>query len=121
MVTITTAQLAFMRARIEDLLPDTCHILSLTNTPDGQGGNTQTWGTATASVKCRIDPGRKMFVDAITGAALQPYDYWVLTLPYNATLASENRVQIGTDVYSVEPVDDGKSWQGSVRANLRKV
>ena len=49
---LTAREVAQMQADAESLMPDTCTILSVAYTSDGEGGMTEAWGTATASVKC---------------------------------------------------------------------
>ena len=46
-MTLTTAEITQMRTDVETLLPDVGDVLSLTQASDGQGGFTDTWGTAT--------------------------------------------------------------------------
>jgi len=45
-MTLTAAQLSYMRAKVEATLPSTGHVLSLAYTPDGYGGVTEIWGNA---------------------------------------------------------------------------
>jgi hypothetical protein len=119
---LTDADLDFMRDALEDLLPDTCHILSVTEASDGQGGITQTWGTATASVACRLDAGKRVASsEQVDAAALQPYSFWWLTLPYDTTIGAGNRVVHGGATYNVEFEDSGKSWKGTVRVAVTKI
>lgn len=120
-MTLSSSDLAFMRDALEELMPDTCNILTATNTPDGQGGYTTTWGTATANVKCRIDPGRKEMYERVTGAKLSPYSWWQLTLPYDTTITAQSRVEVNGDTYNVVNHDDNKSWQATIRVALMKV
>lgn len=116
---LSAAELASMRAEVLYLMPDTCAILSATSAADGYGGYTVTWGTATASIACRIDSVRKSENQA--GAALQPFHGYVLTLPYNATITTDNRVVYGGDTYNVLSVDSDKSWPVSVRCMVELV
>ena len=67
---ITSDMLATMRDIItSNLLPDTCNVVSITNTPDGEGGVTQTRGTIGTAIACRLDvlQGREQ----VTGGAVQ--------------------------------------------------
>ena len=107
-MSLTSADLAGMRSTIANLMPDTGHILSVTETPDGQGGVKQTWGTATASVSCRVDSVKAQ--ESTTGGAVRPYHSYVITLPYNTTVTQENCVKVGSDIFNVTSVDDPKSW-----------
>lgn len=116
-----SADLSYMRSSIDELLPDTANILSCTYASDGQGGYTQTWGTTSAGVRCRLDPGRKESSERLQGGAvILPYSYWILTLEHGASLSAEQRVRIGGDTYEVRSVDVGKSWSGSVRAAVTR-
>ena len=116
-----TADINWMRDTLEELMPDTCVILSPTNTSDGQGGWTTTWGTVAANVKCRIDPGRKEMYERVTGAALMPFSWWQLTLPWDQAVDETYRVVVNGDTYNVVNHDDNKSWQTTTRCALMKV
>lgn len=113
-------ELDAIRKDVLTLLPETGQILVSTGASDGQGGYTETWGTATANVPYRLDPlkGREQ----VAGAAVQPYHSFVLTLLHGTEITTANRFEAeGGQVYSVTSVDDGKSWQASVRAYVEKV
>ena len=116
---LTARELAQMQADINDLLPDTCDILSVAYTSDSEGGFAEAWGTATAGVKCRIDyrSGR----ESMTGGAIQPYSKAVLSVPYNTALSLTNRVKVGDYVWSIVSINDGQSWQAVKRAELERV
>jgi len=114
----SNAELTSMRATLAELMPDSCAILSVTNTPDGQGGQTQTWGTVTASVQCRLDPFRGK--EVMVGDARQPFNGYVLTLPHDTTITAANRVILGTSTYNVTSVDLNKSWAITRRAYVEK-
>lgn len=115
---LTDADLHDMRAAIGELLPATCHILSLTQTSDGQGGFTDTWGTAVTS-SCRLD--YKRGDERIFGATNQPYTGFVLSLPWDTTITQANRVKIGSTSYNVLMVDNNKSWTAVVRCTLEAI
>ena len=119
MSALTTAELTQMRADIATLMPDTCNILSLTTTSDGQGGYTETWGTATANVSCRLD--KRSGREAVSAGAVRTFGTWVLTLPHNTTITAAYRVEHGSVTYSVVHVDSDKSWIASVRAELEQI
>jgi hypothetical protein len=101
------------------LLPDTCTILAVTYASDGQGGQTETWGTAAASVACRLDALRGF--EGQAGAAVQPFHAWVITLPANTTITPANRIVHGGATYSVTSVDGAKSWEACVRAYVEAI
>jgi len=116
---LTTAELSSIRTAINDLLPGTCNILSCTSISDGEGGYSETWGTASSNVACRIDPIRGK--EQVAAGAVQAFYQHVLTLPYNATLDESKRIEIGTALYSVISVDYGKSWNASTRAIVERL
>lgn len=111
-------ELSDLQAAIEATLPDTCALLTATYASDGQGGFVETWGTATASIACRLDAmgGRK----SIAGEAIQPYSKFVLTLPHDATITTAYRVRHNSIDYNVTSVSDG-SLLACKRAILERV
>jgi SPP1 family predicted phage head-tail adaptor len=98
-------ELAALRNDILALLPDTCDILSVTRTADGYGGFGETWGTASAAVACRMD--HKTGAEQLAGGAVQTYQGNMLTLPYNATITTANRVKFSGNNYNVLAVSEG--------------
>lgn len=115
---ITAAQLAYMRAKVNELLPDTGYVLSLAYTNDGYGGIVETWGTA-GTITCRLDPLRGG--ESLTGAAVNPYHGFRLTAAYDAALTEANRIEIGSETYSVLSVDSDKSNAVSLRADVERL
>lgn len=115
---ITAAQLAYMRAKVNDLLPDTGYVLSLAYTNDGYGGIVETWGTA-GTITCRLDPLRGG--EALVGAAINPFHGFKLTAPYDTVLSEANRVQVGDEIYAVKSVDGDKSDAVSLRVDVERL
>ena len=115
---ITAAQLAYMRARVEDTLPSTGYVLSLAYTNDGYGGVVEAWGTA-GTISCRVDPLRGG--EALQGGAIQPFHGFQLTAPYNTVLSEANRVKVGAETYAVRSVDSDKSDAVSLRAVMERL
>lgn len=116
---LTARELAQMRADINDLLPDTCDILSVAYTADGEGGFTEAWGTATANVACRID--YRSGTERLASGAIQPYSKAVLSVPYSTTISKTNRVKSGGYTWAIISLNDGQSWQAVKRAELERV
>jgi hypothetical protein len=121
---ISGSELAEIREAIEtDLLPDTCSILSVTEVNNGMGGVTETWGTASANVACRLD--MKTGVDAgrerVIGGAIQPYTMYMMSLPYDVTIASTNRILHSAITYAVVSINRNQSWIGVTRVELEVV
>lgn len=123
----SAAELARLRADVEAYaLPDTCNVLSLTRTPDGEGGWTNTWGTATANVACRLDLSISRGVgivgaESVRSASLKPFSTWILTAAHGTALDNTNRVEVNGDTFNVVEVDDARSWNAHVRATLERV
>lgn len=119
---LTAEELRVMREAVNELLPNVCSILTASRAPDGQGGYTETWGTALSGVHCRLDPGRRENRELVAGAVLAPYSWWQLTLPHDAEITEGQRVEIAGDgVYDVIFVDTAKSWRVTTRAYLARV
>jgi head-tail adaptor len=117
-MSLTAKELAAMRSVIADLLPETCSVLTLTKTSDGQGGFTETWGTASTTT-CRVD--WKSGIETIQGGAIQPYRRCMITLPYDTTVTEGSRLAVGSDTYAVTGVDNGKSWDACLRVEVDKI
>lgn len=116
---LTARELAQMREDIEDLMPDVCDILSVAYTSDGEGGMAEAWGTALASVACRLD--YRSGSEKMVGGAIQSYSKAVLSLPYATVISTNNRVKIDAYVWSVLSVNDKQSWDAVRRAELERV
>ena len=124
---LTNSDLSVMRDAIEQLLPDTCNILAGTETSDGMGGVTLTWGTAGTAIPCRFDfkSGREFVV----GVGLQSFTSAMLSLAYDVTITEVNRVEkIDIDTGSVThtyavsaPVNSDQSWRAVKRVQLELV
>ena len=113
---LDASMLAAMREAIDDLLPDTCNILSVTRTADGKGGWTETWGTASASVACRLD--MKSGMEQVQGGGVQPYKSYMLSLPYSTTITTDYRVVHSGITYEVKTVNTSQSWIAVRRVEL---
>lgn len=119
MTSLSPAELAYMREAVENLLPDTCHLLTVTNVADGQGGQTQTWGTASLHVPFRLDmeTGREMQ----SGGALVAFTKYKGSLPYDTTITTGYRISHSGGTYAVTGVNANQSWIAVKRVDLEKV
>jgi hypothetical protein len=117
---IDPVMLATMRSIItSDLLPDTCNIVSITNTPDGEGGVTQARGTIGTAIACRLDVIQAR--EQVTGGAIQPYTSYMMSLPYNTTVNPSNIIEHNSIDYSVKPSNVNQSWIAVMRVELEKL
>jgi head-tail adaptor len=115
---LSTPELEYIRTSIESMLPDTCNILSATLASDSAGGMTATWGTVGTAIACRLDAFRGN--ESIQGASLAPQNAYVLTLAHDATIDTDDRVVVGTHIFTVTSVDLEKSWAGCTRVYLER-
>lgn len=118
---LDTTMLAAMREAIGQMLPDTCTILSVTYTPDGMGGQTEAWGTVSTSVPCRVDLMTNAMNEMVKGAAVNAYPQYMLSVPYDTTIAVENRILHNGITYAVVKINTSQSWKAVGRAVLELV
>jgi SPP1 family predicted phage head-tail adaptor len=118
-MTLSNRELREMRAAVEGLFPDTANLLTVTSTPNGQGGFTEAWGTATRNVSCRIDQmvGRELMTDG----ALRPFVSLEMALPYDTVVTEAYRVEHGGNTYAVINANLDQSWQIERVVMLEKV
>jgi len=126
-MTIPASEITRIQDDIEAIaLPDTCNILSLTQVSDGAGGFTDTWGTVSSSIACRLDlfnsRGAGLIgMESSKGGALNPFSTWILTVPYGTSISTDNRIECNSENFNVVEVDSGRSWGVNVRATLEKI
>ena len=122
MTAIDTAMLAAMRTAIGELLPDTCNVVSITNTSDGEGGVTKTRATTGTSIACRLDTEQSIYSgERLTGGAIQPYLTYVMSLPYNTVISEANIIEHSSTDYAVKTINKGQSWKAVVRVQLERM
>ena len=116
---VDTAMLASMREAIGQLLPDKCNIQTVTLTPDGMGGETQTWTATQVNIPFRLDmeSGSEM----LSGGALQPYTKYKGSLPYDAVVTAADRITHKGVTYVVTGVNNGQSWSAVIRVDLERI
>lgn len=110
------ADLTWMREEVENTLPDTCNILSVTRVSNGQGGFTQSWGTAVASVACRVDAMKQADAVTVVGESGRVYNRFVVTVPHDTVITSDNRIEANGYTLAIETVDPVKSEAACLRA-----
>lgn len=113
-----------MRADAAVLMPDTCTILSRTMTSDGEGGMTETWATAYANVKCRVDylsAKETSAKETAKAGSLTPYQSAIISMPYDTIITPVNRVQIGSSVFTVQAVNIGQTHKAAIRVRVELV
>ena len=116
---LDTSALTYMRESVELLMPDVCNVLAVTEVNNGQGGITETWGTAYSNVKCRLD--MKSGNMPVVGGAVQQFTSYMLSLPYDTVIDATSRVEIDSVTYAVTSINDGQSWNVVKRVTLEAV
>lgn len=104
---LSAAELTSMRSTLDTSLPDECAIVTRTLTSDGAGGHTET--TSSTTVACRVSPDGSGQEDTI-GARVTPVNRWVITVPYDTTVAQSAKVTFGSRTFEVVSVDVDRSW-----------
>lgn len=118
---LSSDELTAIRDTVAELLPDTGGaVLVSTQTSDGMGGFTQTWGTAAGTISYRLDPLRGS--ERLAAEAQQGFQAYQLTLPHDTTVTTAHRFEDGDgNQYAVKSVDGSKSWLSSVRCMVEAV
>jgi hypothetical protein len=121
MAILTAGELAAMRGDIELLMPDLCQIITITNTADSEGGVTTSRATATA-IDCRLDAVQGVSTgEQRTGGAIQAYQSYMLSIPYDSVVLPENEILISGVNYAVKSINRGQSWKAVVRVELERL
>ncbi len=120
---LSDADIAYMQSTIAEMLPDICNILSEALAPDGQGGQTATWGTVSTAIPCRLDEASQTGFNQLVpaGAALREAHRYLLSLPHDTTIGANDRVEIGNDTYHVISVNIDVSWLAVTRGVLEQL
>jgi len=110
-VGLTDERLIRMRADAAQLLPGTCVIQAATLTPDGEGGNAETWAAVTGgTVNCRFDAIAARSRTEVEAAAEAIRTYYVVTVPYDAPVAAARRVLFDSANYEIREVHTDDAW-----------
>ena len=93
MALIDAEELARIRADLEAFLPDTATVSRKALTPDGGGGQTETWAT-TATAACDYAPANSQSVRRIA-EKVQPYNsLWSVVLPAATDVRQGDRIAV---------------------------
>lgn len=107
-----------MRTTAGSALPDTAIIQAQTYNSDGGGGGTTVWA-ATGTVDCRYAPLIARGDERETGERIEPYDEFVITLPFDTTVDTTNRIVIGSETFDIQAVNN-RSWNLTTRAEATR-
>ena len=119
MTALTERELELMRHEATDWLPDLCTVQTRATAPDGQGGVTETWASAT-NVPCKLNVATLRNAGRF-GEQFGMHVNFVLSVRHDQAIASGNRVVLNSDTYEVIAVDDDHTYRPLRRAYLRRI
>lgn len=114
---LSTAEIARMRTIAEQALPGTAVIQGGSLTSDGGGGWTEAF-TGGGTVACRVSPisGNEREI----GDRISADSQYVLTLPAETTVETDDRIVVAGVTYNVTAVRD-RSWEVTRRVEAKRV
>lgn len=118
---LSNRELEEMREAVEPLFPDVCNILTVTKAANGYGGITETWGTASSNVSCRLDAKSSAGMsgkEGVAGLSLIPFQSMVISLVYDQALTTAQRIEHGGNTYNITGVNSDVSWRVVKRASV---
>lgn len=117
MTGLNESTLAQMRSQFAQLLPDTCVLLAPQRVADDAGGFTTTYvPVAGGAVPCRLDPLFYRMSATELGGMEVTTAHFLLTVPHDAPLEADQRVEISGALYRVLTLADMHSWRLARRA-----
>jgi head-tail adaptor len=114
---LSTSDITNMRATLAQSLPGTAVIQAGTLTSDGGGGYSEAFSAA-ETVACRVAP--LTGTEREVGGRVSSEAEYVITLPAETTVETDDRIVVGGITYNVVAVRD-RSWEISRRVEVRKV
>lgn len=90
---LTAAELTTMRAEAEVLMPDEAVVLRSVETPDGQGGFTQSWATdGTYPCNAAAGPYMRFGAERVVAGQTTPVGIIFLSMPHDADVNAGDRI-----------------------------
>lgn len=106
---ITDAQIAYMRAAQQELMPDLATIEVMATAADGYGGQSRTWAAIPGTVPCRVMPTPPAPREA--AGQLSPDLSVILTLPAGTDVGIGDRVVVEGVRYEIRSAPAGGSME----------
>jgi hypothetical protein len=120
-MTLTTAELADIRAAVTAAFPDTCTIKNRMET-NVKGSVTDTWPSDSyTGVACRLMPVQRGSRLQVFGEKTLASAEYVLTVSHDQAIVPGDRVVHGGVTYEVLKVHVGHSYRTACRAALARV
>ena len=115
---LTSADIAKMRATADDALPQACVLYYNALASDNGGGWTETF-TAAGTTPCRLAPLRGD--EREIGSRIASEADWMITLPANTVIETDDRIEVAGGTYNVAAVHDRAAWEITRRVETTKV
>lgn len=118
---LSTEELAEIRSDFTDLLPDTCSIAEkIKGASDGLGGHATSYGNA-VTYPCLLQDDTDKLEEQRIGGKPTGERFFILVLPYNASVNLTDRVTHNGVTYDVaELSDEGRSNAFVQRVRVRR-
>lgn len=116
----STNDLTRMRSTQTAHQPDTCTILSLTETIQSSGHILSTWGTLSADVACRFVP-MSLDTERLAADMMEAAQTYVVTMAYDGAIEPAYRVVYSGGTYEVTAVQEQGSWKTAKRVLVKEV
>ena len=121
MTLLSKADMVYLRAEAENLLPDTCAIQERQTIADDYGGFTESWATSYQGVPCRLSEMQRVQGEGTQGTRESGDTSWVFTLPHDQAISRDDRVVHGGVTYEVTFINEGRSYDTVRRVALRRL
>ena len=109
MAFLTSQELADARTHYEQTMPATCAIYYITRTADGAGGQKEVPVARGTAIPCRLAEANFGSYSGITAAQMKEGQVWYLTVPYDQTVARDDKVVISGNTYRVQQINEDES------------
>lgn len=120
-MSLSTLELAQLRADQGDYFPDTCSFQAVASTSDGQGGWTEAWSDTATSVACRLAPRVGSFGEAMSGNQVASQSAWVLHVAHDQDVDAEWRVVHEGLTYEIVQLEATHSNRTARQVMLRRL
>lgn len=102
------------------LLTGQCTIWRNTPTVSATGGLVDSWAEV-GTYACRLSPEHDRRLQQVIGEKETLEIYYRLTLPHNANLQAGDKVEYGSQMYTVAALWDSHTYRTAIRAIVSKV
>ena len=118
---LSQAELADMRAVLDETFPDLCDIQRPNRVTNPDGTYTDAWTTVGHNTPVRVSPAvADRGYDLVLGGTPKSVSEWTLTFPSETDVRAEDKVTVGSRTFLVRVVNE-RSWEISRRVFCSEV